>query len=1235
MALQLLVAGTDRTNFLLTTPTPKFTRKQNERAMVEMSFKPGFLPAQYADFTINDGATTIFRGVLIPHLVEYDRGRSPIGVECTGYDYAFFEDVCYWTKKYTGPKTAKQILTDLVAEKLSVYGITLDPAQDNGDTFTDYAVDGVLVADVLRQLGDAHLTPRVHLISPLRQLKLYVPGTVNAPFSITDAAASFYTLGWSYSDVTPVNDITIAFGPSSVGDTAITQIWIGDGTTRVFSLKGINIHSSSEWPGVCFVGGVQLPVWPPGQGPTDHIEWDYATNDGQLTFIGGGTASAPGVGVPIQITYFPQYPFEVNATTGATPKFEVRLSDDQTPTYQVAVASVQSELLKRNMVPRELLVSTWQYCEPGQRLSVQNAARALPTATVFTVAEINAEYTEFFSLGTRLWVYTIRATETTIYQGSYLDQIRELFSGGGSGGGGTVLIPPSGGGGGAMSPLPPGYIYIGDSTSTAVANPVTGDIVLSTTGRMDIAAGAIVNADISATAGITDNKLATISTSGKVANSATTATPNNVANTIVLRNSSGDFSAGSGFFASQVAGAEVYASSFFMGPLLKTNANIDITISPGNGGGGHLRLTPSVNLWLDPFNVVVLRDTKPLTSSTVYASGFGGTGFTLNHSQTFTNQSYLELDQLRVRGVMNVYEFVVNQIRSTNGNLFVTNCARISSVSLVNTNYYDIFTEAPHGFQPNDLIRAQRFSAAGGGAAVFQTDIIVNALGSDVWFGGTVLSGPPPAPGMDFVRLGNTTDSTRRGSIYLTADDVNAPYINVLNGVDSIAAWGAQSTLRVRLGNLIGSYGYSGAPVYGLAAGNAAGAWFSIDATNGLRMSYGSTVYMQIDTVGNATFSGTVRVGNVTIDQSGIRVAPYSGSFSYTAAYMFDIPGPAAPSNGIGYWSSIDGNDIRTLEISHDWNGNGNKPHQLWLHARGDGIGSAGAGAVSANIYLYSDGGGSTYSPRIDFALGVGGGPVDRYLRLQPSGLSWDTVVAYGSHAEVIIANSGLIARRDIGNVFAGGMTINNTLNVNGITQFATACYFNGLIQSQSVSPNIQMFKTNGAVNEKYTRWLSDASECDLQLVDDGYSVATNTIRTTRIQHVIATVERGDNLSTFNVVSDMNAKTNVRPVSKATQRDLMRSLQIYEFDYTGDFGIKVGPGIGPLAQEAMAVFPNSVQTIMRSRHSSDPDPVNWSAAEALLVFNPDTLYMAHVAYTQALDDEVELLKARVTALEGL
>ena len=56
--------------------------------------------------------------------------------------------------------------------------------------------------------------------------------------------------------------------------------------------------------------------------------------------------------------------------------------------------------------------------------------------------------------------------------------------------------------------------------------------------------GTILNADINASAGIVDTKLATIATASKVSNSATTATSANTASAIVARDASGNFTAG-------------------------------------------------------------------------------------------------------------------------------------------------------------------------------------------------------------------------------------------------------------------------------------------------------------------------------------------------------------------------------------------------------------------------------------------------------------------------------------------------------------------------------------------------------------------------------------------------------------------------------------------------------------------------------------------------------------------
>src|SRR5438477_2158398 len=80
-----------------------------------------------------------------------------------------------------------------------------------------------------------------------------------------------------------------------------------------------------------------------------------------------------------------------------------------------------------------------------------------------------------------------------------------------------------------------GIVSINNLTSTGIVhNNASGELSTSL----------IVNADIDPAAAIADTKLATISTAGKVANSATTATSLNTANAIVARDASGNFSAG-------------------------------------------------------------------------------------------------------------------------------------------------------------------------------------------------------------------------------------------------------------------------------------------------------------------------------------------------------------------------------------------------------------------------------------------------------------------------------------------------------------------------------------------------------------------------------------------------------------------------------------------------------------------------------------------------------------------
>lgn len=95
----------------------------------------------------------------------------------------------------------------------------------------------------------------------------------------------------------------------------------------------------------------------------------------------------------------------------------------------------------------------------------------------------------------------------------------------------------------------PGNLLIGSGTNW-VSNAITGDVTLNSSGVSAIGNLKVTNAMLAGS--ITDNKLNTISTAGKVANSATTATPSNTANSIVARNSLGGFDAGAIYSNSEI-----------------------------------------------------------------------------------------------------------------------------------------------------------------------------------------------------------------------------------------------------------------------------------------------------------------------------------------------------------------------------------------------------------------------------------------------------------------------------------------------------------------------------------------------------------------------------------------------------------------------------------------------------------------------------------------------------------
>jgi hypothetical protein len=200
---------------------------------------------------------------------------------------------------------------------------------------------------------------------------------------------------------------------------------------------------------------------------------------------------------------------------------------------------------------------------------------------------------------------------------------------------------------------------------------------------------------------------------------------------------------------------------------------------------------------------------------------------------TEAGKASAEFDNLTVRGRMRIYELLIQQIRATNGSMFVSSSSRAEVVTEDNDWHVNgepldlngvgasfdarIFTirtrtttnsgdrNLYHGFLVNDILRAQRVDIGTGGGLITRQVNLQMTRFVDLWeYVGALVSGDVPVVGDEMVRLGSITDTTRQGSIYLTSDDSNAPFIDIVNEVTSHAEWNQAGKIKARLGKLSG-----------------------------------------------------------------------------------------------------------------------------------------------------------------------------------------------------------------------------------------------------------------------------------------------------------------------------------------------------------------------------------------------------------------------------------------------
>ena len=123
----------------------------------------------------------------------------------------------------------------------------------------------------------------------------------------------------------------------------------------------------------------------------------------------------------------------------------------------------------------------------------------------------------------------------------------------------------------------------------------------------------VIDSDVDPAAGIVDTKLATISTAGKVANSATSATATNTANTIVMRDALGNFTTTS----ISITGAVINPTD------VATKAYVDSSV-PSSGSSSNIP------------NTLVLRDGSGNFSASIITANLNGNAVTATSATNFS-----------------------------------------------------------------------------------------------------------------------------------------------------------------------------------------------------------------------------------------------------------------------------------------------------------------------------------------------------------------------------------------------------------------------------------------------------------------------------------------------------------------------------------------------------------------------------------------------------------------------
>ena len=228
---------------------------------------------------------------------------------------------------------------------------------------------------------------------------------------------------------------------------------------------------------------------------------------------------------------------------------------------------------------------------------------------------------------------------------------------------------------------------------------------------------------------------------------------------------------------------------------------------------------------------------KDTLSSEKFISGFpGGSGWALfwkdviNSAGVTEKKAVMELDDMTIRGVMRVYEFVISQLVGENGTRITSDMMRVHSINpATKTIYLDTEKGVLYNpFRAGDIVMVQQFSVNGHGGKQYEFEVVDAKVGvladgenrlDSVTYKNFVGDVGSVAARDVLARVDSLTNSDRKGIIKQTSVEEGSPYLDVLYGMKT----DPDNAVRTRLGRLAGiiTYCWGQLKGYGLYSENA------------------------------------------------------------------------------------------------------------------------------------------------------------------------------------------------------------------------------------------------------------------------------------------------------------------------------------------------------------------------------------------------------------------------------